>query len=105
MQSKIFKLSITIFYSIALIFSLLIFFLDDFYIYQTKLTSDYYLFIDYSFFAVWLFFLIFSIVHFLKKNVLKTADKLFWIFLSLFFSFVLVYHVWVVLPKQDAVKS
>lgn len=99
MNNTLYKVSLTVFYTAIIIFSVLNFFSDDFTESFIKSISDYGNTIDIVLFLISLIFSVTAIFFIARKKNIKGENKGLWILISIFFPFLLIYFVWKVAPK------
>lgn len=102
MNNKVYKISLTTFYLLIIIFSILNFISDDFSKGYVTNTFKYIKVIDIIVFAISGFYSIFSIYFVLKDKCMSKENKFLWCFISLFFPFLLIYFVWKIMPPNSS---
>lgn len=102
MKNTIVKISLTIFYSILVLYSVINFFSDAFFVWYMKSTQDFTKIIDLSIFFISLFFTILSIIYIVKNKNMKKETKVLWIIISVLFPIALIFFVWKVVPPSYA---
>ncbi len=99
MKNTIIKISLTIFYSILVLYTVINFFSDAFFVWYVKSTQNFTEIIDLSIFFISLFFTILSIIYIVKNKNMKKDTKILWIILSILFPIALILFVWKVVPS------
>ena len=90
----LYRVLLTIFYTILLLYTVINFFSDSFFIWFTKNTYNFSEILNLSIFLISLFFSIFTIIFIVKNKEMGKDKKTIWIIASVLFPIALIYFVW-----------